>query len=105
MIATGASIGEILPYYIVSLFGLYLYFSVSSAVDVKGKIGVLKVNLMDYLENHMVNRLEMPQTEEEDLLADRLVPEKRPKPAVSAKSILSQLEEEELEDLLKELLA
>ena len=104
-IAAGASIGEILPYYIVSLFGLYLYFSVSSAVDVKGKIRVLKVNMMDYLENHMISRLELPEAEEEDFLTNKLVTEKREKPGVSAKTILSQLEEEELENLLKELLA
>lgn len=104
-IVAGDSLGEILPYYIVSLFGLYLYFSVSSMVDVKGKIGILKVNLMDYLENHMVNRLGMPKAEEEDLLVEKLAVEKKSKASVSAKNILSQMEEEELEDLLKELLA
>ena len=104
-IVDGAVLGEILPYYIVSLFGLYLYFSISSMVDVKGKIGILKVNLMDYLENHMVNRLEIPEEEEKDIITEALQPDKTKKPAVSAKSILSQMEEEELEDLLKELLA
>lgn len=104
-IVAGANLGEILPYYIVSLFGLYLYFSVSTMVDVKGKMMVLKVNLIDYLENHMVNRLENP--EEEEYLERRMKPEQTgtKKPAVSVKNILSQLEEEELEDLLKELLA
>lgn len=104
-IVAGANLGQILPYYIVSLFGLYLYFSVSTMVDVKGKIQVLKVNLMDYLENHMVNRLERP--EEEDFLEEKIQPEHGSlrKPAMSVKNILSQMEEEELEDLLKELLA
>lgn len=104
-IVDGAVLGEILPYYIVSLFGLYLYFSISSAVDVKGKIAILKTNLIDYLENHMVNRLERP--EEEDILEEKLKPASSDlkKNTVSAKNILSQMEEEELEDLLKELLA
>lgn len=104
-IVAGANLGQILPYYIVSLFGLYLYFSVSTMVDVKGKIQVLKVNLIDYLENHMVNRLERP--EEEDFLEKKIQPEHGSlrKPAMSVKNILSQMEEEELEDLLKELLA
>ncbi len=104
-IVAGANLGQILPYYIVSLFGLYLYFSVSTMVDVKGKIQVLKVNLIDYLENHMVNRLERP--EEEDFLEEKIQPEHGSlrKPAMSVKNILSQMEEEELEDLLKELLA
>lgn len=104
-IVAGASLGQILPYYIVSLFGLYLYFSVSTLVDIKGKIQVLKVNLIDYLENHMVNRLEQP--EEEDILEEKIQSGYggQKKPAMSVKNILSQMEEEELEDLLKELLA
>ena len=104
-IVAGAVLGEILPYYIVSLFGLYLYFSISSAVDVKGKISILKTNLVDYLENHMVCRLEHP--EEKDSLEEKLKPDSAnsKKPIMTAKNILSQMEEEELEDLLKELLA
>jgi len=104
-IVSGAVLGEILPFYIVSLFGLYLYFSISSAVDIKGKIAILKINLVDYLENHMVNRLEHP--DEEDILEKKLKPQysETKKPAMSVKNILSQMEEEELENLLKELLA
>lgn len=104
-IVSGAVLGEILPFYIVSLFGLYLYFSISSAVDIKGKIAILKINLVDYLENHMVNRLEHP--DEEDILEEKLKPQysETKKPAMSVKNILSQMEEEELENLLKELLA
>lgn len=98
-IVDGASLGQILPFYIVSLFGLYFYFSISSAVDIKGKIAMLKVNLIDYLENHMVNRLALSDLEEEEEELDKLK-----KPPLSAKAILSQMEEEELEELLKELL-
>ncbi len=102
-IVAGAAVLDILPYYIVSLIGLYLYFSISSAIDVKGKIAILKTNLVDYLENHMVCRLEHP--EKEDILEEKLKPEAVERQGVSARSILSHLEEEELEDLLKELLA
>ena len=52
-----------------------------------------------------MNRLEIPEEEEKDIITEALQPDKTKKPAVSAKSILSQMEEEELEDLLKELLA
>lgn len=108
-IIIGAETKEILPFYIVSLFGLYLYFAISSAVDVKGKIAVLKVNLVDYLENHMVSRLEASmeeeQQEEGDLLFGKRQSERKAGTGISAKSLLSSLEEEELEDLLKELLA
>lgn len=104
-IVAGSLIGDILPYYIVSLFGLYLYFSVSSVVDVKGKNAILKTNLVDYLENHMVCRLENP--EEKDALEEKLKPEYGSGKGgrTTVKKMLSQMEEEELEDLLRELLA
>lgn len=50
---------QLFPYYIVSLFGLYAYFSISSLVDIKGKREVLKTNIIDYLENHMMSRLKV----------------------------------------------
>ena len=54
----GKMLGEILPFYIVSFFGLYLYFSISAIVDVKGKRQVLKINLVDFLENHLSARID-----------------------------------------------
>lgn len=57
-IIAGESILYIVPYYIISFLGLYCYFAVSSLVDIAGKIQVLRTNLIDYLENHLVNRLE-----------------------------------------------
>lgn len=56
-IIAGHSIGDILPFYIVSFLGIYLYFSVSAIADIKGRRRVLKTNLVDYLENHMASRL------------------------------------------------
>lgn len=65
-ITGGERLLNLLPYYIVSMFGIYLYFSVSSAVDISGKKKILQTNLVDYLENHMVNRLKtVPKTIEE----------------------------------------
>lgn len=58
-IVQGKLLGEILPFYIVSFLGLYLYFSVSAVVDIKGKKRVLKVNLVDYLENHLSTRIDV----------------------------------------------
>lgn len=52
---------SIAPFYVVSFLGLYCYFAVSSLVDISGKINILRINLVDYLENHLANRLE--QTE------------------------------------------
>lgn len=66
-IIAGRMLGEILPFYIVSLLGLYLYFSVSTVVDVKGKKRMLKVNLVDYLENHLSSRIDVTDSDMEML--------------------------------------
>lgn len=57
-IMDGKTLGEILPFYIVSMLDLYIYFAVSGFVDIEEKKRVLKINLVDYLENHMGNKLE-----------------------------------------------
>lgn len=56
-IVSGFSLGDILPFYIVSFLGLYLYFAISAIADIKGRRRILKTNLVDFLENHMVSRL------------------------------------------------
>ena len=66
-IMDGRMLGEILPFYIVSFMGLYLYFSVSTVVDIKGKKRVLKVNLVDYLENHLSARIGVTEQDMEML--------------------------------------
>lgn len=48
----------LLPYYIVCLFGIYLFLSISAIVDMPGRRQSLKTNLTDYLENHIAERLE-----------------------------------------------
>lgn len=75
-IVNGRMLGEILPFYIVSFLGLYLYFSVSSVVDVKGKKRILKINLIDYLENHLSARIDVTDSDME-MLYGRGVYEKR----------------------------
>ena len=62
-IAAGSMFGEILPFYICSLLELYLYLSLTTMVDVKGKRKALKVNLIDYLENHLSNRMQVTRTD------------------------------------------
>lgn len=48
----------IAPFYLISFLGLYLYFAAASLIDLPGKINVLRTNLVDYLENHLANRLD-----------------------------------------------
>lgn len=114
-IIVGRSIGELLPFYIISFLGLYLYFSVSAITDIKGKRRILKVNLVDYLENHMVNKLN-----ETEIDLDRLglsgegikregrrtvdiMPIGAPKDTVQPAQF-TKSDEKELEELLKEFL-
>lgn len=66
-IIDGHTLGAILPFYIVSFAGLYLYFSVSTIVDVKRKKRVLRVNLVDYLENHLSPRINVTRQDIERL--------------------------------------
>lgn len=69
-IMAGRTLGDILPFYIVSFFGLYLYFSISTVVDVKKKKRVLKINLVDYLENHLSPRIDITRQDMEMLYGD-----------------------------------
>lgn len=57
-IVNNESFISIAPFYAISFLGLYCYFAVSSLVDIPGKIKILHINLVDYLENHLANRLE-----------------------------------------------
>lgn len=66
-IMSGKMLGEILPFYIVSFVGLYLYFSVSTVVDIRGRRRVLKINLVDYLENHLSARIDVTENDMEML--------------------------------------
>ncbi len=69
-IVAGSTLGQILPFYIVSMMGLYLFFSISAIVDLKGKRRVLKINLVDYLENHLSGRMEVTREDMEMLYGD-----------------------------------
>ena len=66
-LAAGSTLFQIIPYYLISILGLYLYFSVSGIIDIQEKRKILKTNLIDYLENHFVPRLE---TEKENALEE-----------------------------------
>lgn len=72
-ILSGKLLGEILPFYIVSFVGLYLYFSVSTVVDIRGRRRVLKVNLVDYLENHLSARIDVTENDMDMLFGAKRV--------------------------------
>lgn len=105
-IINGESIKQILPFYIFSFFGLYLYFSITAFIDIETKRKILKTNLIDYLENHMVNRLSL--NIEEEVLADeteKLTDKHANRQEKTTKTKgFGRAEQEELEELLKEFL-
>lgn len=120
-LAAGSTLFQIIPYYLISILGLYLYFTVSGIVDISEKRKALKINLIDYLENYLVPRLE---TEKENALEEgikkrekyakellfEIEPEQiaEPKPEEKNKGIIQQVSnkhQDELENLLEEFFA
>ena len=97
-LTAGDTLFQIIPYYLSSILGLYLYFSVSALVDLSGKKALLKTNLTDYLENHLLPRMEIEK--EQARIEEEAVKKEEPS-AVTA----SANYQEELEDLLKEFFA
>ncbi len=104
-LAAGDTLFQIIPYYFVSILGLYLYFAISGMVDVSGKKSLLKTNLVDYLENHLMSRMEI---EKETVKTEQ---EKNEKVMVNLTENSDRQTEnafdfgEELESLLNEFLA
>jgi len=98
-IVEGHYVIQLFPYYIVSLFGLYAYFSISSLVDIKGKREVLKTNIIDYLENHMMSRLKVLPKEHitKEMFETNLEEQEIPR--------FGKKEKLELEQLLREFLS
>lgn len=113
-IVLGESVIYVIPYYIISFLGLYCYFAISSLVDVSGKTKILRTNLIDYLENHLANRLEQTSLDLKLVEGTDTGKEEKAVPEISENvdkqdrqegSVLSHTEAKELESLLKEFLA
>ncbi len=88
-LAAGGTLFQIIPYYLISILGMYLYFSISGMVDLQEKRDVLKINLTDYLENQLAPRLE---TEKENAMEEGI--RKREK---YAKELLKEIEAQDAE--------
>lgn len=121
-IAGGAALHLILPYYIVTFAGLYLFISVTASVDIREQKRVLKINMIDYLENHLAARIHVTREDMEMLYGEsrdeeyelvkkpvshkdrRAVEWKKKEPArqLAGRDALTY---DELEQMLKELLA
>lgn len=97
-IARGDGAGRVLPYYLLALVTLYLYFSVSNLADVDGRQQELKTNIADFLENRMTERIRSVRQDSEYLDAE----ERRLRKAEAKKR--DERTPGELETLLEEFL-
>lgn len=77
----------IAPFYLVSFLGLYLYFAATSLIDLSGKINMLRTNLVDYLENHLANRLEQTRLDMRMVGMEDAVPELKKTAAIWDKPV------------------
>lgn len=75
-LASGCMFGEVLPFYLCSMLELYIFFAVSTVLDIKGRRKELKVNLIDYLENHLSNRISVTRDDIQMLYGSE-IPENR----------------------------
>lgn len=111
-IMKGKSLASILPFYIASFVGLYLFFSISTVIDLRGKRNILKVNLVDYLENHLSPRMQDTDSNMEMLYGEdyRKAGTNKRRKEINVMPISNRTEaqfvdhEEELEALLREFL-
>lgn len=100
-IMEGRRFVDLLPFYIVSLFGIYLFLSITSIVDMQGRKQNLKTNLMDYLENHVAERLEHGMVEKEKMLNESAKEKIQKNDENEMRLDFSKEEAKELEELLK----
>lgn len=91
-IISGKTLGQILPYYILSFLGMYFYFSLSGWVDYEERKKGIKTNLLDFLENKkykgIYQKIIMPEIEQ-----------------MKTGEIFGEEEEQQLRELLREILA
>ncbi|MDD2972344.1 MAG: hypothetical protein PHE02_09475 [Lachnospiraceae bacterium] len=106
-IIEGASIGELLPYYMISLLGLYVYFSITTVIDIPKREFIVKTNMVQYLENDMICELKNTdlKQEREKAREKELQLELHENLNKTKKVLFTKSEEQELEELLKEFLA
>lgn len=91
-IIEGKTLGEILPYYILSFLGLYFYFSLTGWIDYEERMKGIKENILDFIENKKYRGIY------QDLKIEEVVGRQEA-------LFFSGEEEKELRELLREILA
>ena len=92
-IIRGKTLGEILPYYIVSLLGVYFYISLSAIMDMEEKTNRIRMNVTDFLENGKAQEYRKKEEMERMEEIRKKVPD------------FSDEEDLELMDMIREILA
>lgn len=93
------SLREISPFYLLAFLELYVYFSVISICDFEGKEKLLRLTIIEYIENHMVNRIQIAKAFQAEEKVIKILEEEQ-----SKRDNFSKEKEQELEDLLQEFL-
>ena len=98
-LSLGKTLFDMMPYYLISILGLYLYFSVSGIINLEERKKAIKINLIDFLDNHLGPRLqvELEMTKEPEN-------ENRKEQKENNTFVVNFSQQEELEKLLEEIL-
>lgn len=98
-LSLGKTLFDMMPYYLISILGLYLYFSVSGIINLEERKKAIKINLIDFLDNHLSPRLqvELEMTKEPK-------PENKKEQKENTAYVVNFSQQKELEELLEEFL-
>lgn len=91
-IMEGKTLGQILPFYIISLLGMYFHFSMSGVMDLEGKKKIVQMNLTDFLQNGRLYLYTSPEAEREKEIEE-------------GKNFFGEEEEKQLREMIREIIA
>ena len=91
------TIREISPFYLIAFLEMYIFFSIVSICDYEGKDKLLRLTIIEYIENHMVNRIQVAKAFQAEEKVLQILEEEQRK-----KQTFSKEMEEELDFLLQE---
>ena len=91
------TIREISPFFLIAFLEMYIFFSIVSICDYEGKDKLLRLTIIEYIENHMVNRIQVARAFQAEEKVLQILEEEQRK-----KNTFSKEMEEELDSLLQE---
>lgn len=91
-IINGKTLGQILPFYIICLLGLYIHFFLSGLIDMEEKTKSIQRNVVDFLENKKAYLYQSKEVRTHDGIEE-------------VKDFFGEKEDQELKEILREILA